>query len=360
MSFKPSIRKQALAVPAREAAAVLRAVLNVYEAARTQHIDDFESIAMRELGQVIGFDGAVWGAGTVSRPAGLGGLADLAITRATVVDRPLTLLTEYAQLSAADPVTAHFLACPDEPITVAVQDYYDGGASAAVGDYLGRHHIAHLLLLGDCGPATNSRVQARRWITAYRESARAFENKDVARLVALAPLWNQARTICLTRHMDRLARSNSVTDETIALCDQSGLIHAAEPAFGDMTSLREGDTIAPGVLASALAAGCADRATGVFLRARPAQPWSLVSASREGNDATLAQRELQVAKYYVDGLNHKQIARELGSSPSTVRTQLQSVYRKLDVHSRIELLRALTRLGPTTGAAPARRFAADS
>ena len=41
------------------------------------------------------------------------------------------------------------------------------------------------------------------------------------------------------------------------------------------------------------------------------------------------------------------IARELGSSPSTVRTQLQTVYRRLGVHSRTQLQRALCRSGPT-------------
>ncbi len=55
----------------------------------------------------------------------------------------------------------------------------------------------------------------------------------------------------------------------------------------------------------------------------------------------LSAREGEVAKLYVDGLSYKEIARDLAISPATVRTHLNTIYRKLEVTSRIELLHRL-------------------
>jgi len=57
--------------------------------------------------------------------------------------------------------------------------------------------------------------------------------------------------------------------------------------------------------------------------------------------ATLSRREREVAAAYAEGESHKEIASRLFLAPSTVRTHLGSVYRKLGVSSKIELRRLL-------------------
>jgi DNA-binding NarL/FixJ family response regulator len=52
----------------------------------------------------------------------------------------------------------------------------------------------------------------------------------------------------------------------------------------------------------------------------------------------LSERERQVLEGMVDGLGDKQVATRLGLSPDTVRTHVKSIYRKLHVTSRAELL----------------------
>lgn len=47
----------------------------------------------------------------------------------------------------------------------------------------------------------------------------------------------------------------------------------------------------------------------------------------------LTHREREVLQCMVDGLRRSQIADELGMSPNTVRTHVQSILQKLDVHS---------------------------
>jgi DNA-binding CsgD family transcriptional regulator/tetratricopeptide (TPR) repeat protein len=55
----------------------------------------------------------------------------------------------------------------------------------------------------------------------------------------------------------------------------------------------------------------------------------------------LSSREREVAAAYVDGKSYKEIARDLQIAPTTVRTHLRTVYRKLGVTSKIQLTHAL-------------------
>jgi adenylate cyclase len=55
----------------------------------------------------------------------------------------------------------------------------------------------------------------------------------------------------------------------------------------------------------------------------------------------LSARELQIAEGYSNGESYSQIAERLSIAPSTVRTHLTTVYRKLDVASKLELHKLL-------------------
>ena len=63
----------------------------------------------------------------------------------------------------------------------------------------------------------------------------------------------------------------------------------------------------------------------------------------------LSRREKEIATAFSGGENHHQIAERLCIAPSTVRTHLASIYRKLEVSSKLELHRLLEGGGPTYG-----------
>ena len=48
-----------------------------------------------------------------------------------------------------------------------------------------------------------------------------------------------------------------------------------------------------------------------------------------------------MARHYAAGLSYKEIARELGISPETVRSYLKCCYAKLAVGSKVQLQQAL-------------------
>ena len=55
----------------------------------------------------------------------------------------------------------------------------------------------------------------------------------------------------------------------------------------------------------------------------------------------LSERENEVAAAYAEGQSYKEIARSLGIAPTTVRSHLRTVYRKLGVTSKIALIQHL-------------------
>jgi tetratricopeptide (TPR) repeat protein/DNA-binding CsgD family transcriptional regulator len=67
----------------------------------------------------------------------------------------------------------------------------------------------------------------------------------------------------------------------------------------------------------------------------------------------LSRREDEVARAYASGLSYKHIAAQFGVAPATVRTHLETIYRKLGVSTKFELAAALpTPAGSLSLAAP--------
>jgi DNA-binding CsgD family transcriptional regulator len=58
------------------------------------------------------------------------------------------------------------------------------------------------------------------------------------------------------------------------------------------------------------------------------------SSHRNQLNTVLTRREVEVLEWVARGNTNKQVATILGVSPHTVRTQLEHVFEKLDVHTR--------------------------
>jgi DNA-binding NarL/FixJ family response regulator len=60
---------------------------------------------------------------------------------------------------------------------------------------------------------------------------------------------------------------------------------------------------------------------------------------------TLTPREFEILRFLADGSGNEEIADRLQISVRTVATHVQNVFRKLDVHSRIQAIALLNRTG---------------
>jgi DNA-binding NarL/FixJ family response regulator len=54
--------------------------------------------------------------------------------------------------------------------------------------------------------------------------------------------------------------------------------------------------------------------------------------------ATLSRREKQIVDALLDGCTNKEVAQQLGVSDQTVKKQLTTLYRKVGVSNRLELV----------------------
>lgn len=63
------------------------------------------------------------------------------------------------------------------------------------------------------------------------------------------------------------------------------------------------------------------------------------------SDVVLSDRETEVLKLVAKGYVNKEIALKLGISPATVGTHIKNLYRKLAVHSRVQVVRAAQERG---------------
>lgn len=59
----------------------------------------------------------------------------------------------------------------------------------------------------------------------------------------------------------------------------------------------------------------------------------------------LTPRELEVIELVAEGLSNREVAQRLCRSPRTIENHLRSVYQKLDVRNRVEMIRVATDLG---------------
>jgi DNA-binding NarL/FixJ family response regulator len=56
----------------------------------------------------------------------------------------------------------------------------------------------------------------------------------------------------------------------------------------------------------------------------------------EMKDRKISEREIEVLSLIAKGFDYNQIAKELTVSPGTVRKHTENLYKKLDVHNKIE------------------------
>lgn len=138
----------------------------------------------------------------------------------------------------------------------------------------------------------------------------ALRDRDLpVRVVMVGPAASQA---------DLVAAIEAGVDGYVATDDRiDGLLSAVERAERGEAS------IPPGML-------------GTLLR-------SLIRRRREedavlGRFSRLSEREREVLPCLAEGLDHRSIALRLNLSPHTARTHAQNILRKLEVHSRVELV----------------------
>lgn len=185
---------------------------------------------------------------------------------------------------------------------------------------------------------------SRNWMLLYRQPDAVTPTEASELMVSLWPHLINALHINQQHELD--AYDDSHEKRARALLDRSGSIALADQAFVKLLE-REWPRMTPSLLPPLIWAKllCEQTYRGrhitldmydgsgresVVCEARPTSPLD-----------RLGEAERVVAQLLKDGLCHKEIALKMGTSPNTVRTQIARLYKKLQVHSKSSLVKAL-------------------
>jgi DNA-binding CsgD family transcriptional regulator len=178
------------------------------------------------------------------------------------------------------------------------------------------------------------------------DEARALAREELERCTAFGapgPLGASLRTLGLIepgvsgiRLLDQavacLRRSPARLEHALALLELGAATRRAGRRAGAREPLREALELARACGADAIAVRAHDE-----LIAAGARPRRDPTESR----SNLTAAELRVARMAADAMTNRQIAQALFLTENTIETHLRSVFRKLEIHSRSQLARAL-------------------
>lgn len=331
------MRQHPVSLPTTAASAPLpdlpdfsNALAAMFQVADTTSLEEFPDALLRVLNRHLVFDGAVVGH---ADPLCYG---EFSIAVAHVYQRERSILDEYKDLSAADPVTQAFLGGLVQPLAVDTEQLYGTAQHAAMLAYARKHRLRHLML---CGYAP-SQNQRGRWIVLYRADDRPFDAVSVQWFRAFCVHLDRALDLNRAKALDR--PSPPSRRKAVALVDADGRVEMADALFPVLLKTEFRDA-SPHRLPSGLLLAMKQEQLfeGRFILGHFASVGThhVCELRESGPLSRLSPREGQVARRFAQGCKSREIATELGVSLSTVHSQLASVYRKLGVSEKATLVR---------------------
>ncbi len=308
-------------------------LLAVYSASRETPSGEFQDKALNLVKSALSFDSAIWGTGCYSSDG-------LHWSGVHLHNEPSEIIAEHEQVAHQD--TISFAVRPHSATTMAFHSpaVFRGRARSAIRDYVARFGHQNAIISSEINQDTGYAY----WVSLYRADAeRQYTERDRQLAAIIAPHLREALRINRVLQMERL-RSQQV-DEAMAIVDAKGALYHTEPAF---TALLQHEwsgwngSVLPQELWHVLTTdGGRYAGKAIVVRRVSVTDMMFLKARRRSAADALSPREEAVARYLAQGLSHKQIARVLGTSPQTVRNQIQAIHEKLAVHNTAELIAQL-------------------
>ncbi len=314
-------------------------VLDLHESVPRAAFATFREACLQRIRALIPFDAAIWGSGA-EEPQLIFGIA--------ACDFPPDRLMAYGlQWQAHDVLRSAVSQRPGECLrNEDIQSLEEHYASEIYREFCGPAGIEHALGVTQVDPAT----KVGELIFLFRGDRRAVFRDDEREALGLlmphlAAAWRHRMLWHVARQGTGGGASAQALAEGHAVIDPLGQVHASDAAFGlKMRSLFP-DWVGPR-LPDELRRGV-DRAASQF-RARGqgfllhlGQDRHILSLAAEAETPLLSLAERRVALLFATGLTAPKVAADLGISRATVRNHLTSIYTKLGVHSKVELVRRL-------------------
>lgn len=318
-----------------------RALLALYQASGSGSFFEFQTTAIRLLHECLDFDGVILGGTTIHTSE------KISIVSAHLDGRPRGLMDDYFPLLSSDPLMRSILAGLQRPLQVDLSKYYEILGLHSLDGFACKHALRHIMAFGD-QPHPQLPI---RWIILLTNKSAPF---PLAKQKVLAQWWphlSLASAMCATR--TESVRHFVLPQRGSAILNSSREIECADKEFFELLRLEWPDKDLSDNLEQVrteLLRTCKFKGKWIEIIVLPGSR-SVCHARPTAACRTMTPRETVVARRFAAGLSHKEVARELGISPHTVRTQLMHVYSKLRLHDKGALANYLMSQGEPEPAA---------
>ena len=324
-----------------------KVVLDLYESARGAGARDFSEHSINAVKKLFAFDSATLVDYAVSKQQ------EVLIQTLHLHSVPLEKLHERVTYTGVESLTAQGTLVSRDVVLQAAVGNRGRSVAADVNqvfrkdpllDYCRRFDNAHSLVI-----ASPTRDQAFSLAAFWRaDQKKAYGAEDIALSTRLLPHLLQAKQVNQQLSALHAGKHESKVQEQQAtvLATFDGCIYLITPAGVQLLQSEWEHWLPPLLpkdLTAFLFASVNRRYVGTAISVQASVQGKLLClaiSAKHGSDA-LTPAEFRVAQLASDGLQYKEIARSLHTSPATVRNQLQSVYRKLGVTNKTALASAM-------------------
>lgn len=300
---------------------------DLYQSAVTEDSGRFQQSVLQQLEAVIGFDRAWWG---IMRQTGTG----FELLSSYRYELPAEFELHWQAVSSDDALASNVHIKPRTTVHFNQRELLSTPGLASL-------NTEHKLRQALCTSMFLPDQQSFLFISLFRSGTKApvFNAKDIEFKQLVTPhLYACWRTNLVAT----IARTQGPGQQTAtAFVDRSGAIVCAHDGFADMVSevypAWDGGRTLP---LQMLANECIARALPGFQMAKTAVGGLLrLDIYKPSALARLTQRESQIARAYAQARSHKQIALDMQLTPATVRYYIQTIYEKLNLHNKAELVK---------------------
>jgi DNA-binding CsgD family transcriptional regulator len=303
--------------------------IELYRLAFSAPAQRFQELALDAARKALRFDSARWALGILD--------PDGPVVHAAIAYRqPPDYGNNGLAFREQDPLLLEALCRPAQTISAAAI----GATSAGqyFHDAIARGHRYGSEPIPGTGPA-DTVLNLIEGIVLYRtEFSRPFSEPEQLLVQSLVPQLADTWRINRLLSVQGDRRSTAQPNESLALCDRKGLLHAAGRHFVPMIQAEWRDWRGPFIPAGLLEnRSTAFPGTKIVVTAAPINDMWLLTARRKSHADRLTARERDIARHFGRGLDYREVAQELRISPATARNHLKNIYDKLEINSKVEL-----------------------
>lgn len=321
-------------------------LLELYQAAITASPESFQTIALRLVDQVIGFDRAWWG---IMAQKGDG--FDLYSSHR--YELPDAFEAQWETIKDDDSLArdAH-----GKPRTTIHFDEIGLRSTRGLAELNDGHDLRQALCTSAFLPDRKSFL----FVSLFRSGVRTrtFKAREIELKQLLTPHLYACWRVNLLAELQRRQLGNNLNKRGVAFVDRQGMIVCTDASFAAILSERwpswRGRRLPKMLMEAFNSRQASPKRECLDLNLEWLQTGGLFCLEVRCSCAfdRLTSREREIAEYFAQAQSYKEIAARTSLAPSTVRHHLRAIYSKLDISDKAQLVRLIDKCD---GGLPARR-----